>query len=119
MTENIKSTKYIGDLAEDEACKYLVSKQYSILERNWRTRYCEIDIVAKKNNLLYFIEVKYRHNQLYGSGLEVVNKKKQQQMTFAAQLWLSANKLVDNNAYLAVVGLSGSYPKVDSFVIID
>lgn len=52
-----KSQK-IGELGEDIACKYLDRKEYTILERNYTKKWGEIDIVAQKNNKIYFVEVK-------------------------------------------------------------
>ena len=49
---------------------------HEIIERNWRTRYCEIDIVSIKDDVLWFTEVKYRKNDDFGSGLEVITTKK-------------------------------------------
>ncbi len=117
MTENIKSTKFVGDLAENEACKFLEKNNYKVIDRNWRTKYCEIDIVAKKDKQIYFVEVKYRKNNNYGSGLEAVTAKKQKQMQFSAELWLSKNR-AKNEAYLAVISLSGEFPKVEDFLVI-
>ena len=48
---------------------------HEIIERNWRTRYCEIDIVSKKDNALYFTEVKYRKNDNFGDGLAAITNK--------------------------------------------
>jgi putative endonuclease len=48
----------IGELGEEIACKYLESKGYSVLERNYTRKWGEIDIIASKENSLYFIEVK-------------------------------------------------------------
>lgn len=118
MTENIKSTKYIGDLAEDEACKYLENNNYKVIDRNWRTKYCEIDIVAVKNKVIYFVEVKYRRKDNQGGGLEAVNATKQKQMTFAAEIWLSNNSLYQD-AFLAVISLNGDYPRVQEFIVIN
>lgn len=52
-----KSQK-IGELGEDIACKYLAKHEYRILERNYTKKWGEIDIVAQKNNKIYFVEVK-------------------------------------------------------------
>lgn len=52
------STKKVGDEGEEKACKFLLQNSYHIIERNWRTRYGEIDIIAEKENVLVFVEVK-------------------------------------------------------------
>ncbi len=83
-----KYKKVIGRLGEDEAVKYLKKKGYIILERNFNVRGGEIDVIAKKDGYIVFVEVKTRSSEDYGGGLEAVNYTKQQRMTKAAQLYL-------------------------------
>ena len=52
------NTRKIGNIAEDKACEYLTRQGYKIVERNFYTKYGEIDIIAYKNNVFHFIEVK-------------------------------------------------------------
>ena len=82
------TTSATGRLAESAAANYLEYGGFAILDRNWRTRQCEIDIVAAKDGLVYCVEVKYRHTALQGGGLEYITPKKQQQMRFAADIWV-------------------------------
>ncbi len=56
------NTKAKGNLAEDKAVEFLKSKNYQIIERNFYSRFGEIDIIAKKDNILHFIEVKSGEN---------------------------------------------------------
>jgi putative endonuclease len=58
MKNFTSNSQKIGELGEDVACKYLVKQGYLILERNYTKKWGEIDIVAQKKNVLYFIEVK-------------------------------------------------------------
>ncbi len=55
----MKISLKIGLKAEDRAVEYLVSHNYSILDRNFHSRFGELDIVAKKDDILHFFEVKY------------------------------------------------------------
>lgn len=80
-----------GRQAEEVAVEYLQKNGCEILEQNWRTRYCEIDIVAKRKKVVYFCEVKYRQNNLQGGGLDYITDKKLQQMRFAAEFWVHSN----------------------------
>lgn len=57
MSQKTKKQK-IGDLGEELATKFLKKKGYQIVDRNWRKYFGEIDIVAKKDNIYYFVEVK-------------------------------------------------------------
>ncbi|MCR4823050.1 MAG: YraN family protein [Treponema sp.] len=52
------STRDLGQKGEEKAASYLIEQSYCILERNWRTRYGEIDIIALKDDVLVFVEVK-------------------------------------------------------------
>ena len=83
------TTRAIGDAGEQTAADWLAADGHEIIARNWRTRYCEIDIVSMKDGTLYFIEVKYRKNDDFGGGLAAITAKKQQQMRFAAELFIA------------------------------
>ena len=87
-TEKLATTRQIGDRGEQAAADWLTTDGHEIIARNWRTRYCEIDIVSIKDDVLYFTEVKYRKNSRYGDGLAAITNKKQRQMRFAAELFM-------------------------------
>lgn len=78
-----------GKMAEEAAAGYLVDRGFSVLARNWRCRWCEIDIVATRGATIYFVEVKYRRSTRWGDGLEYITPKKLRQMHFAAALWIA------------------------------
>ena len=59
----MKCNKAIGNLGEDIAVSYLEKNKFTILERNYRYKRCEIDIIAEKDNCIYFIEVKIRKSK--------------------------------------------------------
>lgn len=84
-------TTSIGRLAEDAVCEYLQNKNFDIIAQNWRTRYCEIDIVAYKKRVIYFVEVKYRNNVNHGNGFEYITDQKVNRMHRAAELWVAKN----------------------------
>lgn len=85
------NTKQTGDFAESVVSDWLQAKGYKIIARNWRTKWCEIDIIATNKGCVHFVEVKYRKSDEWGSGLEYITSKKQQQMRFAAELWMQEN----------------------------
>lgn len=107
------SSKHIGDRAEDAVVARLQHDSHTILARNWRTKFCEIDIISRKAGRVYFTEVKYRKNSRYGDGLEVITVKKQAQMKFAAELYISRYNLQDD-VQLAVASVAG-----DDFLVQD
>lgn len=110
------TTKQIGDSAESVAAEYLKELGHDILERNWRTKFCEIDIVSQKGATVYFTEVKYRRTQIQGGGLAAVTPKKQQQMKFAAEYYAVTKKLKESSLRLAVISLSGVKATVDRYL---
>ena len=117
--ESRRTTKEIGDSAETVAANELVRRGHEIIERNWKTKYCEIDIVSAKNGIVYFTEVKYRKSANQGGGLAAITKKKLNQMKFAAKLYASSQKLDDTNLRLVAVSLIGSPPAVEEFIVLD
>ncbi len=82
------STTQTGRHAEDVAAEFLRRKGCEVVAQNWRTRWCEIDIVAVRGGTVYFCEVKYRRTARQGRGLEYITPKKLQQMRFAAASWV-------------------------------
>ena len=96
------NTKQIGNHAENLAVAYLQSLHYDVLDRNWKNRWCEIDIVALKNGTIYFVEVKYRNNSIFGDGLDAITKKKLQQINFAAEQWLYSKSWAGDCCILVV-----------------
>lgn len=82
----------VGHIAEEYAANYLKKQGYKIIALNWKTKYCEIDIIAQKKKRIYFIEVKYRESDHQGSGLEYITPAKLRRMRFAAEIWVLENK---------------------------
>lgn len=105
----------IGKLAEQAAVTFLICKDFTILAQNWRNRWCEIDIVASKQGLVYFVEVKYRGNIAWGAGLEYITPKKLQQMDFAARFWVASHSgIVDYR--LSAIELTDDPPQVTEWI---
>lgn len=86
---NIKKGKYGEEIAE----KILTKEGFCIVEKNFYCKYGEIDIIAKKENLLIFVEVKYRENMNYGYAQESVNKKKQIKLYKSAFFYINKKNL--------------------------
>jgi len=77
-----------GRQAEAAAADYLKRQGFAIVEQNWRTRWCEIDVIAQKDRVVYFCEVKYRVTSRQGGGLDYITPKKLRQMRLAAEGWV-------------------------------
>lgn len=84
-------TTFSGRAAESEVAKYLSEQGFKILDQNWRTRTCEIDLVAQKDKVIYFVEVKYRSTIDQGDGFEYITPAKLKQMAYAAEVWVQEN----------------------------
>lgn len=78
-----------GDYGETCAVHFLKKQGYKILEKNFRTRFGEIDIVAKKNEYIVFVEVKLRKNNDFGGGASAVDARKQNRIKKTAAIYLS------------------------------
>ena len=82
----------IGRSGEDLACKYLESIGAEIIERNWRNRWCEIDIIAYYQGSLRFIEVKFRKQVGYGTPFEYITRDKLNRLQRASLAWVQARR---------------------------
>lgn len=83
------TTKQIGDKGEDLAVSELEKSGYKIIERNFRTRFGEIDIIARDADVLVFVEVKAKTSSRFGSPAEMVTKRKQFKIKNTAQCYIS------------------------------
>ena len=83
-----KNTTFVGTLGEDAAVKYLEKAGHTIIGRNFKTYFYEIDIVSRQGSNLYFTEVKYRKNDDYGGGMMAVDAEKLKKMRYAAECFL-------------------------------
>lgn len=120
QTARTLSTRDIGDKGEQAAADWLVAEGHEIIERNWRTRWCEIDIVSKKDATLYFTEVKYRRNAKFGGGLAAITTKKQQQIRFAAELFLVKHpQYSGRDVQLLAADVSGEPASVQQVVVVE
>ena len=78
-------TKQTGNKGEDLAAAWIQDKGYNIIERNWRFKHWEVDIIANKENKLHFFEIKTRTSALFGHPEESIGKRKMQSLLRAAE----------------------------------
>jgi len=88
----VNNKKFLGSKGENAVKKYLKDKGYKILESNFRTRYGEIDIIAVKDGILTFVEVKTRTTCSFGTPAEAVESRKQRQIRRMAAAYLAVKK---------------------------
>lgn len=103
-----------GHKGEDAAAKHLEGLGHKILARNWKTKWCEIDIISELDDVLYFCEVKYRR---MGGGLNAITPAKQKQMRFAAEIYLK--NYPNKSAQLAAIAVSGDNYQVTDFLTLE
>ena len=80
-----------GNTGEALAVKYLSEQGYKIMHQNWRHSHWEVDIIAEKDGILHFIEVKTRLTKKFGHPEDGVDKKKNQNLINAAEEYLYQN----------------------------
>ena len=99
------STKQTGDYGEDLACEYLKKQGYEILERNFRIRGGEIDIVAKVGETLVFVEVKSRWSHEYGPPAESMTPWKIKYLLKTAMFYVQKIKWGDKEYRLDFISI--------------
>jgi putative endonuclease len=87
----VTSTRELGAHGERVAAAYLTDAGLCVLDRNWRCREGELDIVAREGDALVFCEVKTRRGVGYGHPVEAVTVSKQRRLRTLAQRWLAAH----------------------------
>ncbi len=83
----------LGQIGEEEACRYLIRKGYTLLERNWRVGHLELDIIAECYGEIVFVEVKTRSNEDFATALEAVDEEKLENLRRAAGHYLHLHHL--------------------------
>ncbi len=83
------SAREVGREGEDVAADWYRQRGYEVLERNWRRREGEIDLIVRAGRTVVFCEVKTRRSDLYGTGAEAVTVPKQRRIRRLAARWFS------------------------------
>ena len=93
----------IGSYGEELAKDYLVKKGYILLDKNYRNRYGEIDLICKFKDIIIFIEVKSRYNTLYGLPKESVTYFKQKRILSLCNYYIITKRLFNYNCRFDVI----------------
>ena len=107
-----------GIAGEEAAAGYLQGMGYHIQHRNWRTSFYEIDIIAVKDNIIHFIEVKTRHSLKYGHPEEQVSRKKFLNLKKAAEYFLVLNPYWKRIQF-DILSITRLYGKEEEFLLIE
>ena len=111
-------SKTLGTEGEDAAAEFLSANGYAILARNFRSREGELDIVAKKDRVLHFIEVKSRKNALHGEPAEFVTPEKIRKMVKTISYYTYSNRICDEPMQIDVIAItSGKIDFIENAVI--
>jgi putative endonuclease len=105
----------LGDRGEVQAWGFLIKQGYKIIEKNYRCKIGEIDVICKKDGRLIFVEVKTRQSSRFGSPEEAVSKQKQNKIARVAEWYLKENKLPVSKTGFAVVAVKhygGAEPEI-------
>ena len=84
----MKLNHAVAQRAEDIACEFLQQSGFSIVARNWHCQFGEIDIIAKRQQLLLFVEVKYRRSADFGGAAHSITYSKMQKMRRSIENYL-------------------------------
>jgi putative endonuclease len=107
----------LGKLGENLACGELSRRGYEILARRYRTKYGEIDIVARDGRTVVIVEVKTRDGRGFGQGAEAVTGLKQRQMLRMGTEYLQRRRLADQPCRFDVVdvNIEGGVPRIEVY----
>ena len=118
-TQQADTTITRGHAGESAAADALQQRGHQIVARNWRTKYCEIDIISKHGDTLYFAEVKHRTDDYAGDGLAAITRKKRNQMHYAARFYAHQENITNTNLQLIAIATSGSPPRVVRIEVVE
>lgn len=97
-----------GTQVEQEVCQYLQQQGLTLIRRNYHCRGGEIDLIMQHDEVLVFVEVRYRKSSRFGSAVESVNQSKQSRLIHAATHYLQRHPQHHDSCRFDVVGVSPS-----------
>ncbi len=96
-----------GEAAERRAADLLIENGYAVLEQRYRFHRHDVDLVARRGNVVAFVEVKARWTRRYGAAVETITAKKQRELVRAASAWLQRHGRSGDVARFDVVAIQG------------
>ncbi|HMA69367.1 MAG TPA: YraN family protein [Candidatus Mcinerneyibacterium sp.] len=101
------NNRKVGFEGEQKALELLQKKGYKLIEKNFKCKIGEVDLIVERKKTLIFVEVKFRKNNKMGSPLEAVNMKKQRKIIKTSQFFLLLNNKYENyNKRFDVIGVT-------------
>jgi ribonuclease HII len=107
-----------GRIAENVAAEFLENHGHQIIARNWRTKFCEIDLISIFDQTIFFTEVKYRENDAFGDGLAAITPAKLRQMRKSAEIFLERHANLGKGlaAQLSAISLKNEPLTIDQYL---
>ena len=108
----------VGKLGENIAQEYLKKKGCDIISRNYRTKYGEIDLIVRKNNILIFVEVRSKTGEQFGTPEDTINKIKMSKIKRNAMAYISRKKWQDQyriDAICIILNQDSSIKRLDHY----
>lgn len=102
----------LGQWGEEQAENYLLAKGYELVEKNVRTPYGEIDLVVRKGERLYFVEVKTRTSNIFGNPEEAITDEKFGHMVESAESYLQETLKIETECQIDVVAIQTSADRI-------
>lgn len=109
----------LGSRGEVLAWNFLRKNGYTLVEKNFRTRFGEIDVVTKRGEYWVFVEIKTRRNANFGFPEEAVDRKKQRRLTSAAEAFLEKRHLGDPPVRFDVLTVTWDGVREPQFLIVE
>ena len=114
----MKDKDKIWKIGEEMAKEYLEDKGYEIIEQNYRTKYSEIDLIVRKDNILIFVEVRTKRSNYFVSPEESINYKKLKKLYFNAEAYVSHKNYKKEyrvDAVCIILNLDNSINKLEHY----
>ena len=104
----------LGRWGEDLATEYLRSKDYVIIDRDWHSGHRDLDIIAEDDDVVVFVEVKTRRNNIFGDPEEAIDFRKQRSLQLAINHYVKANRIRKEIRFdiIAVTGTPETKPDI-------
>ncbi len=96
-----------GERSEQQACHYLLKQGLLLIEKNFHSKYGEIDLIMSEDNILVIVEVRFRKSNKYGGALESISRKKQSRIIATTQYYLATHK-VNSSVRFDVITMSNN-----------
>ena len=100
-----QSLNLLGRQGENEAAAYLKAKSFRVLDRNWRIKGGELDLICEDGNVIVFVEVKTRTSNLFGTPFDAISPDKAFRLQRLALAWMAMNHRWGQDYRIDVIGI--------------